>query len=262
MPKKLPKISIITPTLNQADFIEQTIKSVLSQNYPNLEYIIVDGGSKDKTLPILKKYQDKLKWISEKDRGQSDAINKGLELSTGEVVGYLNSDDVLEDGALFKIAEFFDENPHIFWVTGKCFIIDKDGKRTRFLINWYKNIFLKYFRSFTTLIISNYISQPATFWKKEILTKVGLFDKSLHYSMDYDYWLRISKHYYELGFIDAYLASFRIHETSKTVAKLSLQLSENYDIVKKYSTAKFLISLHKFHAKIMNCVYNILNSER
>lgn len=259
MPKKLPKISIITPTLNQANFIEQTIKSVLSQNYSDLEYIVVDGGSTDGTLDILKKYRGKLSWISGKDKGQSDAINKGLKMSSGAIVGYLNSDDVLENGALSQIADFFVAHDDIFWVTGKCFIIDGRGRRTRFLVNWYKNIFLKYFRSFATLIITNYISQPATFWKREILENVGLFKTSLHYSMDYDHWLRISKNY-KLGFIDTYLASFRIHKTSKTSTKLSQQLAENYSIVQKYSSSNFLVNLHNFHDKTIFFLYNILSS--
>lgn len=259
MAKKLPKISIVTPTLNQVDFIEQTIQSVLRQNYPNLEHIVIDGGSKDGTISILRKYQKYLKWISGKDKGQSDAINKGIKLSTGEIVGYLNSDDILENGTLLKIAEFFTRNPQVSWVTGKCYIINSNGKRIRYLVNWYKNIYLKIFRFPNALLITNYISQPATFWRKEIIEKIGLFDIYLHYSMDYDYWLRIWR-YYKLEFINEYLASFRLHKTSKTSANLSAQLSENYEVIRKYSSSNLIVNFHKFHDKIIYFLYNLFGN--
>lgn len=254
MPKKLPKISIITPSYNQGRYIEQTIQSVINQDYPNFEYLVIDGGSTDATLQILKKYSRKLRWISQKDKGQSDAINKGLKMSTGEIIGYLNSDDILEKGSLAKVAQFFDRFKEYSWVTGKCFIINDKNEKVRSFVTLYKNTFLKYFRSGTSLVITNYISQPATFWKREAVKKAGLFNESLHYSMDYDFWLRLWKSY-KLGFIDEYLASFRTHETSKTVSNLSRQINENYGIVRRYSNSGTLVNLHKFHGKIMSWLY-------
>src|SRR5688500_4533124 len=118
-----PKISIITPSLNQGDFIEQTILSVLSQDYPNLEYLVVDGGSSDATLGVLAKYAGKVTWISEADKGQTDAINKGLRRATGSIVGYLNADDLLLPGTLNKIGEVFSDHPQARWATGTCRIV-------------------------------------------------------------------------------------------------------------------------------------------
>lgn len=259
MPKKLPKISIVTPTLNQADFIEQSIKSVLSQNYPNLEYIVIDGGSSDGTHAILKKYNDKLTWISGKDKGQSDAINKGLKLAKGEIVSYLNSDDVLEYGALFKTAEFFTQNPDIFWVTGKCRIIDSKGAKQRNFVTGYKNFCLRFLRLRNALLVLNFISQPATFWRREVVDEIGLFDDSYRFSMDYDYWLRIFRKY-RLGFMDDYLASFRVHEGSKGNRNLSGQLNESYRIAAKFTSLKLLLTLHGWHDIISSYLYRNLYS--
>lgn len=254
MPKNLPKISIITPTLNQANFIEQTIKSVVSQNYTDLEYIVIDGGSTDGTLDILKKYSGRLKWISEKDRGQAEAINKGVKMSSGDIIGYLNSDDVLAENCLLKVAKFFTTHNDIFWVTGKCFIIDSQNKRIRGFITWYKNILLRFFRSSHSLIITNFISQPATFWRRSAMEKTEYFNESLHYSMDYEYWLRLWKEY-KPGFIDDYLASFRVHKQSKTAMNLSLQQKENGKIILKYTKSGFLLNLHCIHDKIISLIY-------
>lgn len=254
MLKKLPKISIITPSLNQSRFIKKTIDSVLSQSYPNLEYIIIDGGSTDGTLEIIDKYRNKLKWISKRDRGQSDAINKGLRMSKGEIVCYLNSDDVLEDDALLKIAEFFAANPQASWVTGKCYIIDEKGNKSRDFITTYKNVFLKYLRSLHTLLVLNYISQPATFWKREILETIGYFDDQFHFSMDYNYWIRIWQ-IYQPGYIDGYLASFRVHKEAKGSRNLETQLSESYNTATKFTSSKILLLLHKCHDIIISHLY-------
>ena len=184
-----PRISIITPSLNQRHFLEGTIKSVLNQNYPNLEYIVIDGESTDGTLELLDRYGDKIKWISERDNGQSDAINKGLAMATGEIIGIINSDDVYEEGVFLKIGECFQRYPDILWVTGKCRIINEEGEEVRRLITAYKNFWL-WLNLKNSLYVLNYISQPATFWRKKLVDQIGLFSETLHLAMDYDYWLR------------------------------------------------------------------------
>ena len=133
------KVSIITPSYNQRDFIERTIQSVLTQNI-DLEYIVIDGGSKDGTLKVLEKYKARLIWTSAKDKGQSDAVNKGLDMSSGEIIGWLNSDDIYLPGALQKVIKYFEENPECKWLYGRCKIIDQHDKEIRKFITRYKNI--------------------------------------------------------------------------------------------------------------------------
>src|SRR5258708_2916487 len=204
---KYPKISIITPSYNQGKYIERTIKSVLSQKYPNLEYIIMDGGSTDTTVSILKKYSRKIVWKSEKDRGQTHAINKGLRLSTGEIITYLNSDDTYQPKALEKIASFFIEHPQEKFVYGCGRLIDTKDKK----IGLYNNLEDDYHRLFA----SCGISQPAAFWRKELLKTVGYFNESFRFTMDYDYWVRVSEKY-TLNFLPTIIANTRIHKEAKT----------------------------------------------
>src|SRR5665648_1202204 len=200
----LPKISVITPTLNHAQFIEDTIRSVLSQNYPNLEYIVIDGGSTDGTQDILKRYNDSISWISEPDKGQVDAINKGFARATGEVIAYLNSDDIYLPNTLLTVGEAFLAAPEVQIITGKCNNIDIEGKTIRPIITSYKNILLG-FRNDKILKIVNYISQPATFWRINLLDSVGYFNSDYRYAMDYDYWLRVSQSH-KIHFLDQNLA--------------------------------------------------------
>lgn len=253
-----PKISIITPTLNQAGFIRQTIESVLNQQYPNLEYIVMDGGSTDGTLNILKRYTGKITWYSKKDKGQTSAINTGIANSTGEIIGYLNSDDMLEPGCLGKVARFFTVNNDYLWVTGKCRIIDSLGNPIRSLITGYKNFWLKYFRLKQTIFVLNYISQPATFWKREVLDLAGIFNEQYHLSMDYDYWLRLWQ-IGDPGYIDEYIASFRIHENSKGYNYFKKQMEESTGIIRKFSKSGIIPLLHQLHDTITLQTYRLLN---
>src|SRR5665648_525607 len=165
---KLPQITVITPSYNQGDFIDQTIQSVLSQNYPDLQYLVMDGGSTDQTVDILKQYDQQFFWVSERDRGQSDALNKGLRMATGEVVCFLNSDDLYEPGALFQVGKFFADHPEAAWLTGKCRVVDPMGVEIRRPITAYKNFWLRS-KSYRALLVLDYISQPATFWRREVI---------------------------------------------------------------------------------------------
>ena len=254
----LPKITVITPTLNQCDYIEQTIHSVLSQNYPNLEYIVMDGGSTDSTLEILKKYEGRLHRISEKDRGQSHAINKGLRMASGEVVAFLNSDDYYEPGALLKVGKFFKGHPEAGWLTGKCRTLNSEGKEIRKLITLYKNFWLKT-KSYQVLLVLNYISQPATFWRKNVIDAVGEFDETLRYAMDYDYSLRVGSQF-KLWILDDTLASFRIHPSSKAGSSAHAQFDSDFQIAKRYITSPLLVRLHAVHNAITVNVYRKLMS--
>ncbi len=251
----LPKISIVTPTLNQASFIEATIQSVLDQGYPDLEFIVMDGGSTDGTIDILRKYEKHLTWFSGKDRGQSDALNKGFRMTSGEILAFINSDDAYEPGALRKVGIFFATHPHAEWLTGKCRVIDPRGREIRRLITAYKNFWL-FFKSYNALLIVDYISQPATFWRRELIDRAGPFDESLHFSMDYDFSLRIGK-LTRLWVMDDYLARFRIHPASKS-GLIRDHFNTDLSIARRYAHSKLQIILHRLHNQVIILSYLLI----
>lgn len=252
-----PKISIITPSYNQGEFIEQTIRSVLSQNYPNLEYIVIDGGSTDSTLSVLKKYQHALRFISEPDRGQSDAINKGLSMISGDIVGFINSDDYFEPDCFRSVADFFTSNPDAQWVTGTCRIVDESGSEVRKEVTRYKNFFLRFLRRFEIFCVVQFISQPSTFWRKRVVGEIGMFDVSLRYDMDYDYWLRIWKRY-PLYFIDSFLSSYRVHSRSKAVTSPETQFQVEHQILSRHTHSSVILFLHFLHVRAALFFYRLL----
>ena len=239
-----PKISVITPSYNQAQYIELTIQTIHNQNYPKLEHIVIDGGSTDGTLDILKKYDGAIIWVSEQDKGQSDAINKGLRRATGDIVTFLNSDDLYENQSLHIVGEYFRQNPEAMWLSGQCKNINENGEEIRSSIRAYKNFWLKT-GSYKVLQVLNYISQPATFWRRDAMQKVGYLDETLYYTMDYEYWLRLGKHF-PLHVYNEYLASFRIHQSSKSGTTFYRQFDEELQVASRYSKG-ILLGLHRIH---------------
>lgn len=217
---KFPKITVITPSYNQGQYIEDTILSVINQDYPNLEYIIIDGGSTDNTVEVIKKYQDKIHyWVSEKDSGQSNAINKGLRKATGEIINWINSDDQLQPGSLSVIAKHFTDNPDAAIVHGR---IEYFGETK----NYYStNLPLQ---DIETRYVSHIcMPQPASFFHRKLIDEHGYLDESLHFSMDTDLFLRAGLHY-PLVQIEDVIARFRLHQTSKSVSAFSKTfLSDN-----------------------------------
>lgn len=210
----LPSISVITPTLNQAQFIRQTIDSVIEQHYPRLEYIVIDGGSTDGTREILQSYDRYLTWISESDQGQSSAINKGWNLSKGEILCWLNSDDYYLPDALNTVGEYFNEHPEIDLVYGDCDFVDSEGT----VLRPYPTHSFDY-KEFVRLT-ENYIPQPAAFIRRNLLEDVGYLDETLSYVMDFDYWLRIGLHH-RVKYLPKKLSALRLHHSAKSVALLS-----------------------------------------
>jgi glycosyltransferase involved in cell wall biosynthesis len=252
-------MSIITPSLNQAPFIERTIRSVLDQQVDfNVEYLVIDGGSKDGTIAILEYYKDKIKWVSEKDKGQSDAVRKGLAMSSGEIIGWLNSDDMYMPGTLQKVYDYFNTHPGCLWLYGRCRIIDENDREIRRWITLYKNFLMRHF-SYKRLLIENYISQPSVFIKRSLLEKEGFIDTGLNYTMDYDLWLRLGRAAAP-GIIDDYLAYFRVHRQSKSGSGYKVQFREEYRTHKKHHQGKILLFLHGLNILKIISIYWIMNT--
>lgn len=257
---KLPKISIITPTYNQAKFIRQTIESVLSQNYENLEYFVIDGGSTDGTQDILKRYGKKINWISEKDAGQADAINKGLRKTTGEVLAYLNSDDILSPHALQVVGTYIAKHPDCDWVTGDCNVIGVDGEillSHNWLISTYKRLLLRLYSRWTLRIVDNILPQPSTFWSRRAYEKIGEFNAAYRYVMDYDYWLRLSVYYYPHD-LKKVLSGFRMQPESKSETSREALMAEGEIALRKNGARNWEIWLHRRHSDLIRCIYNLL----
>jgi glycosyltransferase involved in cell wall biosynthesis len=204
------KISVITPSLNQGAFIERAIRSVVSQSYPELEYFVIDGGSTDGTQQILKNYECHLDWVSEPDRGQAEAINKGFRKATGEVLCWLNADDELMPGALHAVAAYFEHHPEAQFVYGDAEAIDQAGRPYGRRGN------VKATTHLELVYQGDFIVQPAAFWRRTLMREVGILDESLRYCLDYEYWLRISKKY-QLHYLPIPLARERFHAEAKTV---------------------------------------------
>jgi len=249
------KISIITPSYNQVNFLKETVESVSSQLVDlESEHIIIDGGSTDGSVDFLKSTGNKVTWISEKDKGQADAVNKGIRLATGDIIGWLNSDDLYLPGALQAVADHFRDHPGCRWAYGRCIIIDTAGRERWKWITRYKNARLKHY-TFEKLLRENFISQPAVFFRKDIFEEAGLLDLNLHYAMDYDLWLRFGK-IAPAGVINKDLAGFRRHGASKSETGFRDQFFEQYAVARKYGPSFFNRAAHRFN------IFKIITSYR
>ena len=228
----LPKVSIVTPSYNQAQYLEKTILSVINQDYPNIEYIIIDGGSTDGSQEIIKKYESKITyWVSEKDNGQSDAINKGFRKCTGEIVAWINSDDLYVEGALSRVVKYFNEHPDVDMVHGNIDFVDEHGK-------FMKNVKTGDF-TLQQLLVTNRVSQPSVFFKRKIFDQIGYLNESLHYIMDYDFWIKVAR-MSAIGHTGFTIAQFRLHGESKTVSNSDLFLIENLTLLDQLLTKQGL----------------------
>jgi glycosyltransferase involved in cell wall biosynthesis len=207
----LPAISVITPSYNQAEFLEQTMRSVLLQQYPKLDYRVMDGGSTDGSVDLIRRYEPWLSgWASERDRGQAHAINKGIQQSTGEVICWLNSDDYFLPGALLKVGATFAAQPDAAALAGHCLKVYGDGRPAVLLEGRYetRRRLLEFWRGYQ-------MHQPAIFWRRSVLDQVGLLDESLHLILDFDYWARISRRF-DFVNVDYVFAACNYHDAAKT----------------------------------------------
>ncbi|HXD56264.1 MAG TPA: glycosyltransferase family 2 protein [Thermoleophilaceae bacterium] len=211
-----PSITVVTPCLNARATLEEALASVRSQDYDRVEHVVVDGGSTDGTVELLEKAEG-IRFVSEPDRGLSDAMNKGIGMAQGDVIGWLNADDMYLPGALSKVARAFEEHPDALWATGRCRIIDGAGREIRKPVTAYKNFFLDHY-SYSLYLTQNFISAPATFVHKRGHEQAGLYDERFRISMDYDLFLRLGK-LADPVVIDEELSCFRMaHE----IASLSM----------------------------------------
>jgi len=207
---KGPLVTIVTPSYNQAPFLEATIRSVLEQDYPNIEYIVIDGGSTDGSLEIIRKYASRLAfWSSEKDRGQTEALNKGFARATGEIMAWINSDDIYEPGAVRSAVEAMQAHPEMGLVYGDANFIDDQAK----VIGRFPAAQTDYQRLRRGYV---HIPQQAAFFRRDLWQQVGPLDPSFFFAMDYDLWVRIAK-LAPLLYVPRTWANFRLHGDSKTM---------------------------------------------
>ena len=245
-----PKISIVTPSYNQAKFIEETIRSVLLQGYPNLEYIIIDGGSTDNSSEIIRKYEPWLSyWVSEPDSGQSEAINKGWRRSKGDILAWLNSDDTYEIDALQKVANFLSEKNDIGMVFGDCNLIDEKG---RFI----KKAPAKDFDLKALVCNEWFIPQQSTFIRHEVFKEVGKLNENLHLVMDWDLWVRIALKDVKIYYLPQTLANFRIYDAIKTFSQTELSAEEKIKVLDNiFSDFTLVRKIKKFKNIAYSCVH-------
>jgi len=238
-----PVVSIVTPSYNQAAFLEQTIRSVLAQDYPNIEYIVVDGGSTDGSVEIIKRYADRIaRWVSEPDEGQSDAINKGFRMATGEIVAWLNSDDLYFPQTLSSAVKRFEENAALGLFYGDCVFVDRDGQFLRYFTE------VEPYSAFRLRNCSDFIMQPTTFFRRDVLFDIGLLDAGLHFAMDWDLWCRFARSGCGVRYEPKLIAATRVYPATKTTAGSGPRLDEIKAVWKRYRTAWWPHAVFGFRA--------------
>jgi glycosyltransferase involved in cell wall biosynthesis len=219
------KVSIVTPSYSQGQFIERTLRSVASQTGAEIEHVVFDGGSNDNTVAVLEAFVPKVRWVSKKDKGQTDAVNQGIRATDGEIIGWLNSDDIYYPGAIARVVAFFEQNPNVDIVYGLADHIDLEDHAFEAYPTepW----------DFERLKETCFICQPALFFRRRVVEQHGLLDESLHYCMDYAYWLRLGKAGVRFAMLPEKLAGSRLYADNKTLgARLKVHAEIN-DMFKK-----------------------------
>ncbi len=245
----LPLVTIVTPSYNQGRFIAATIESVLTQDYPNIEYIIMDAASTDETAAVVEPYRDRLTFISEKDRGQSHAINKGFALARGEIVSYLNSDDIFLPGAVRLAVERLQADPTLGMVYGDGYQIDIDGAViSHFAVT-------QPFDLWRLAHLSDYILQQTVFWRKWAYDAVGPFDESLYYSMDWDMFIRVGLAY-PVAYIPAHMGAIREYATAKTFSGGAKRVREIVRMTRSHTRKRFPPAMFVYGLTTYEIIWN------
>jgi glycosyltransferase involved in cell wall biosynthesis len=253
-------ITVVTPCLNAAATIGECLASVRSQDHPLVEHVVVDGGSTDGTVELLEAAEG-ITWVSESDGGRVDAANKGVAMSSGEVVAWLNADDRYEPGALRAVAEAFAANPGVAWVTGYCRIIDAGGEEIRRVVTRYKNFLLRRW-SLGLYLTQNFISDPATFVRRSALERVGPIDSRWRWSHDYDLWLRVAA----LGppvVIERELAGFRMAAGSLSMTGFEQQFREHADVARLHGDGhRLAVAANAAMSRLIVAAYRLARLRR
>lgn len=222
-----PRVSLVTPSFNAAPYLRAAIESVLEQDYPNIDYLVMDGGSTDGTVELLREFEGKLRWVSEKDDGQADAIARGFEQTSGSILGWLNADDVLKPGAVRAAVEAFDAHPEAALIYGNADFIDAEGHslgRCSVVEPYSLQRLIHY---------GDYIIQPAAFFSRRAYQAVGGLDRSLNWAMDWDLWIRLARRY-QVMYLERDLASYRWLGSNKTAEGGLARLKEVEEVAGRY----------------------------
>lgn len=237
--KGQPSVSIVTPSFQQVEYLEQTIRSVLAQDYPDMEYIVVDGGSTDGSVDVIRRYENQLTaWVSEPDAGQTDAINKGFSMASGEILAWLNSDDLLYPGAVSAAVDYLQANPEIGLVYGDADYINEEGE----VIGRFPAAQTDYRRLMRGYV---HIPQQAAFFRAAIWDKVGPLDPSFYFAMDYDLWVRIAA-VAPIHYRPECWAAFRLHQTAKSISEADRCWPEMLRVHKREGGRRFSVLYGKY----------------